>query len=217
MQDVRQGEAMTSDSKLDPNRQWEYDLEDRQAAARTSKERLSPEKLAEFRELVKFGSHLGVGGRALALLLDEIEACWAERKPDETTQKPIKWAGTDEELRQVLREFNEGKLTAERFEQWLKGSPVESRCICPVKSGDLCPVHHTVEPTAKSNDAVRWICPVCTTVNSNNDERCCVGSCAGRRPEKANCQHDLQKPHSTIEVDGERNGKCTVCKTVWNI
>ncbi len=52
--------------------------------ARSSKERLSPKKLAEFRELVKFGSHLGVGGRALALLLDEIEACWAERKPDET-------------------------------------------------------------------------------------------------------------------------------------
>lgn len=52
----------------------------------SSKQRLTPEKLAEFRELVPFGSHLGVGGSALALLLDEIETCWAERKPDETSR-----------------------------------------------------------------------------------------------------------------------------------
>jgi hypothetical protein len=29
------------------------------------------------------------------------------------------------------------------------------------------------------------------------------------------CQHDLQKPDTTIEVDGERNAKCTSCKTEW--
>jgi len=32
------------------------------------------------------------------------------------------------------------------------------------------------------NDAVRWICPICTTCNDNRDERCCVGSCKGVRP-----------------------------------
>lgn len=35
---------------------------------------------------------------------------------------------------------------------------------------------------ASPNDAVRWICSVCTTVNDNRDERCCVASCKGVRP-----------------------------------
>ena len=59
--------------------------------APTSKPRLTPEKLAEFRELVQYGSHLGVGGRALALLLDEIEACWRERSAHETTEQHLHW------------------------------------------------------------------------------------------------------------------------------
>lgn len=33
------------------------------------------------------------------------------------------------------------------------------------------------------NDAVRWVCPKCRTVNANADERCCVSSCEGRRPD----------------------------------
>jgi len=51
----------------------------------TSNERLTPEKLAEYRDLLPMGRFVGVGGDALRLLLDEIEACWAERKPVETT------------------------------------------------------------------------------------------------------------------------------------
>lgn len=37
-------------------------------------------------------------------------------------------------------------------------------------------------------------------------------------PEKASsqCQHDLLKPGTTIEVDGEYNAKCSVCKTEWS-
>lgn len=31
------------------------------------------------------------------------------------------------------------------------------------------------------------------------------------------CQHDLQKQPNTIEVDGERNARCTVCKTEWTL
>lgn len=40
--------------------------------------RLTPEKLMEYREVVPYGCAVGVGGKALAALLDEIEACWAE-------------------------------------------------------------------------------------------------------------------------------------------
>lgn len=40
--------------------------------------RLPSEKLAEYRDLLRYGRFVGVGGAALASLLDEIEACWAE-------------------------------------------------------------------------------------------------------------------------------------------
>jgi hypothetical protein len=35
---------------------------------------------------------------------------------------------------------------------------------------------------ASPNDAVRWICGKCSTVNSNADLHCCVKSCKGCRP-----------------------------------
>jgi hypothetical protein len=56
----------------------------RRLSADRSLDRLTPEKLAEFRELVPLGSFCGVGGKVLASLLDEIEACWVERHAPET-------------------------------------------------------------------------------------------------------------------------------------
>lgn len=48
----------------------------------SSNQRLTPEKLAEYRGVLSLGRSFecGVSGNALKALLDEIEACWAERK-----------------------------------------------------------------------------------------------------------------------------------------
>jgi len=58
----------------------------------TSKERLSPEKLAEFRELVEFGSHLGVGGGNPAS--DNRKHC-PEKARGEPVTKVCKWTEAD--------------------------------------------------------------------------------------------------------------------------
>lgn len=50
----------------------------------TSKERLTPERLESYKAVLPYGSALGVGGDALRTLIDEIEACWAERSSRET-------------------------------------------------------------------------------------------------------------------------------------
>lgn len=59
--------------------------------SQSSNERLTPEKLAEYHDLLPLGRFVGVGGDALKSLLDEIEACWAERKPpvETTTVNPF--------------------------------------------------------------------------------------------------------------------------------
>lgn len=80
----------------------------------TSNERLTPEKLAEYRDLLPMGRFVGVGGDALKLLLDEIEACWAERKPVETKADQPPRAAWESMRAAIAREIDATKDSATR-------------------------------------------------------------------------------------------------------
>jgi hypothetical protein len=80
---------------------------------RTSNQRLTPEKLAEYRDLLPLGRFVGVGGDALKLLLDEIDACWAERKPDETACRISK-----AHAERILQDWIEDDAHAESLRHW---------------------------------------------------------------------------------------------------
>lgn len=86
----------------------------------TSHKRLTPEKLAEYRELLPLGRFAGVGGDALRVLLDEIEACWAERKPVKTADRRQQGivAQSDEIERQLTGEKASFDNDAEDAAKW---------------------------------------------------------------------------------------------------
>lgn len=51
-----------------------------------TREVLSPEKIEEYRIATKFGAHLGVGGKALASILDSHEALRAKQRTPGTVE-----------------------------------------------------------------------------------------------------------------------------------
>jgi hypothetical protein len=91
--------------------------------ANQSSNRMTPEKLAEYKELLPLGRFCGVGGSALKLLLDEIEACWAERSSPETGAPLTLGKLVLDTARGDVKERTLSPSEAESFHKALASSP----------------------------------------------------------------------------------------------